>query len=261
MKHRLNYGLASEDAADALLSTEQSRGDALRREDHLIRRAEFESHHRDEQIDLERTHGLAMGRLQEDQKQRDGEFKQSLLDQQQQLEGNLQAQGLRKFVRDVSGRSEKDRAAQENVQRSIDDMQHRHQSEIDVLQIRHDQEEQARRDVVQTRAAYLAENLLQENQHRTVEQRQQTADARESVTPANMNEEATRVHTHRPAAVEQQNKLRLAPDFNGVDEQAEISPTREAYIAENSQAAIDNRNSPSQEFGHVAPNPQPSHER
>lgn len=271
MSEDKTYVVANDMASDAQLSSEQTREIAQERDAQALRRANFEGYHRGAEIDLGFRQGLERNRQQAAQEERNGAYRQILLDQQKQLDEGLKAQGVRKFLRDVSGRSDADRAARDNVQRSLEDMQYREQQEASQLQARHDREEQHRAIDMEQRKAYIDQQQELENQARTQQQRQQGADVRATVTPANMNEEPHEPALNRPAA-EQQNTAPVAQDFNDQSRQS-VSELRAAYIAADQrqepetprdrQAYIEEQqspeHSPAHDFQHAAP--APSHGR
>lgn len=258
MKRRLNYGLINDDAADAQLSTSQTRESAQERERQLLRAAAFESHHRGAEVDMGFKHGNELSMLKARQAERDGNIQESLSERQEALEQQMQVTGLRKTLRDISGRSGKDQDELEAVQKTLADFEFKNNQEIEQLKKSQAQEEQTRRDDMQKRFAYIEQQQELENNTRLEQQRQQAAEVRERVTTINSNEPPRPSPAwEQEPAIEQQNTPPISHDFN------EAMPTREAYIAEQSHVANEPQSipSPSHEFENAAPAPSQGRER
>lgn len=96
--------------------------------------------HYDEQIERDRRHQRDRRRLQAEQDARNGDRTAGLEDQATQLDGDLQATGLRKFYRDVTGRTERDRRAKDALERSVKSAAQREAEERGKLAARHQAE-------------------------------------------------------------------------------------------------------------------------
>lgn len=111
-----------------------------------LQRSHHASNRLDAQVELGFKHGREMNDLKSDQETRNGDYAQSLVDQERELEKALNAKGLAKIVRDVTGQAKQDENDLKSVQLSLDDVRTKNQQEIDVMQKRHSQEERELRD-------------------------------------------------------------------------------------------------------------------
>lgn len=187
------------------LAAEKARQDEIA----LTSRSHLQSNLTYDQIENERRHDRQKLRLDDDLEQRNGERRQQLDAERQTLESQLQADGWRKLMRDLLGKTKRDQAQLTATRKNIENMRMRESQERQALQAKQDAERQQWQQAEQQRSQDHAARQEQDRQQalqRTAEAQKQ----RQQPQPAN---DRAKPSWDRTAAHEQDNRGQGREDF------------------------------------------------
>jgi len=198
----------AQDAASTTrnLAAEKARQDEIAQ----TSRSHLQSNLTYDQIESERRHDLQKSRLDADLDQRNGERRQQLDTERQTLESQLQADGWRKLMRDLLGKTKRDQEQLTAIRKNIDNMQMREAQERQALQAKQDAERQQWQQAEQQRSQGHAQKLEQDRQQALLRTTEVQQERQQQPKPAN---DRLKPFWRRTAAPEQDNKAKGAEDF------------------------------------------------
>lgn len=188
-------------------STARMLADEKLMQDEIVntQQAALQSHLLHDQIDNDRRHDREKANLDAELQARNGERQQQLDAERKQLEGQLKADGWRKLMRDLLGKTRRDQEQLKAAQKNLENIRMREESERQALQAKQNAEREARAISEKQRNDAYAMKLEQDRQQalqRTVEPQQPE--------PAN---DRTQASWSRAAAPEQDNRGQGREDF------------------------------------------------
>ncbi|MEM9716009.1 MAG: MobQ family relaxase [Pseudomonadota bacterium] len=195
-------------------------------------KVELESHLlHTEQLPMERRHDLQSKNLDAELERRNGERRQQLEAEQQRLDQQLQADGLRKLMRDLLGKTRRDQEQLQATQLNLEDIRMREAEERQALQARQDAERQAQAAELQDRENAYALKLEQDRQDAL----QQVKEASPPVQEPTLANDRTQAAWSRAAAQEQDNRSQGREDF----QKAAVGAPEPSPAPDAKQKAID----------------------
>ena len=215
----------------------------------------LQSHLMQDEIDMGRRHSLQTSRLDADLAKRNDERRHRLEAEQQRLEQQLAADGWRKLMRDLLGKTQRDAAQLETARQNLENLRQREAEERQALQARQDAERQTRSQQDQERKQAYAVRLEQERQ----EALQRTVQADKPAPQPQPTNDRLKPSWSRTEAPEQENQSKNMQNFQkaAVGPQtpsADVSPqtkddTRQDDAIEAHKAKIRERLKQSRERG------------
>lgn len=210
-------------------------------------KAALESHLSHDEIEMSRRHTLQGANLDADLAQRNGERTRQLQAEQQRLEEQLKADGWKKLMRDLLGKTRRDQEQLKATRRNIENIRMREAGERQALQARQEAERQARQQSDQQRQDAYAVKLEQERQAELERVRSASTTASQA-EPANDRATAAWKRTHAP---EQDNRGQGAQQFqNAATDAAGRSKAHEDHKAKIRARLQADRESRSKGFEH-----------
>ena len=185
----------------AQTSQELAAARAKLQEQELNNRATLLSNINADQLERDQRHDRARAQLEAEQEQRNGERREALQAQLQAVEQRLQADGWKKLMRDLLGRTERDRAEREAAQLNLADIQRREAEERQALEARQ-AEERAQQDAQRTERKRSLAMKEEADRAAAIEARREAETHSRQHTPAN---DAQPPSWERTAAAEQDN--------------------------------------------------------
>ena len=183
---------------------------------------------------MDRRHAIQSANLDSDIARRNDERRHQLQAEQQHLEEQLAADGWRKLMRDLLGKTRRDAEQLEATRLNLQDIQIRESAERQALQARQEAERQARSQDDQQRKQAYAQQLEQDRQE-ALKSAVQAEKPEPEPQPAN---DRLKPSWSRTEAPEQDNQTKSAQDFQkaavGAPEPS-ISPEKQRAIDEHKQ--------------------------
>lgn len=203
----------AERAAMAQQSADVTRklAEARAQEDERInaQKAEQQSYFMRDRIEMDRRHTTQANRLDADLSRRNDERRQQLEAEQQRLQQQLQADGWKKLMRDLLGKTKQDQAELTAANRNLENLRMREAQERQALQAKQEAERQASQQAEQQRKDAYALQLEQDRQA-ALEQAAQAEKSPPQPQPAN---DRVQPSWRRAAAQEQDNHSQGREDF------------------------------------------------
>ena len=173
-----------------------------------VQNAALESHLMHDQIEMDRRHDLQSSNLDADLHTRNNDRRQQLEAERQILEQNLQADGWKKLMRDLLGKTRRDQEQLTATRQNLENIRMREAAERQTLQAKQDEERQSQQLAEQNRKDAYAQKLEQER----FAALQRTREAEKTVQPPEPANDRLTPSWTRSAAPEQDNGQHV-PDF------------------------------------------------
>ena len=203
---------AAADTARDLAREKQAQDERVNTE-----KAAQQSQQLNDQIEMGRRHSIQQNLLDADIAKRNDERRLALEAQQQQLESNLAADGWRKLMRDLLGKTRQDLEQLEATRLNLENIRMREAQERDALAARQEQERQAQASAQQERQQAYAQQLADERAAALAATTAQKSQQQQP-TPANDGAKPSWTRSHAP---EQDNPSQGVQSFR---EAASASP-------------------------------------
>jgi len=152
-------------AQDAAQITRDLAAEKARQDEQFnLRKTAQESYQTHEQIELGRKHSRQSARLDQEIEERNGERRRQFEADQQRLQEQLQADGWKKLMRDLLGKTRRDREELEITQKNLDSIRQREAEQRQALQLRQQEELQAQARAHEQQRNDYTQRLEQERQ-------------------------------------------------------------------------------------------------
>ena len=178
------------------------------KEQELSDRASTQSNITADQIEQEQRHARARANLDLELQQRNGERREALQAQLQAVEQRLQADGWKKLMRDLLGRTERDRLERQATQLNLEDLRQKEEAERQELQ-RQQTEEKAQWEAQRIERERNLETKIEADRTTATEARREAETSSPVQTPANDRKAPSWTRTE---AAEQDNAQHV-PEF------------------------------------------------
>lgn len=219
------------------LAAEKSRQDEINNR----QKAALQSHLMRDEIEMGRRHTTQSALLDADISRRNDERRHQLEAEQQRLEQQLAADGWRKLMRDLLGKTRRDQEQLDIANKNLENIRMREAEERQALQARQESERQARSQEDQQRKQAYDLKLEQDRQE-ALKQAAQAEKAPPQPQPAN---DRLKPSWNRTAAPEQDNQAKGAQDFQkaavGAPETSVTPEAAKQQAIEDHKAAIRDR--------------------
>lgn len=197
-------------AQEAAQVSQELAAEKARQEEHTnLNKALMQTHLLHDEIEMDRRHSRQTHNLDADLQRRNGERLQQLEAERQKLDALLQADGLRKLMRDMLGKTRRDREDLEANRLNLENIRMREAEERQALQSKQEAERATR---IQSEQQRKQDQDLKLEQDRTATL-EQTRDAPEPVKTNEPANDRSQPQWERPHAPEQDNRGKGSQDF------------------------------------------------